>query len=86
MNKPPMADDRSQLSAQRIHTLLLFLLGIAFMALGIRSYPAFIAVGLLFILVSYRGFTATKQDRKTPDHTQAERSTSTERARPTQSD
>lgn len=73
MKKPLIEDTRSQRSAQRVHTLLLLLLGIAFIAFGFRSYPAFIAVGLLFILVSYRGFTATKQGNKTPDQTQSER-------------
>lgn len=62
-----MAGDRSQQSAQRIHSLLLLLLGLAFIALGFRSYPAFIAVGLLFVLVSYRGYTATKQNAKSSD-------------------
>lgn len=73
MKKSLMADNRSQMSAQRVHTLLLLLLGIAFIALGFKSYPAFIAVGLLFVLVSYRGFTATKHGRNTPDQNQSER-------------
>lgn len=72
MKKSSMATEHSQRSAQRVHTLLLLLLGIAFIAFGFKSYPAFIAVGLLFVLVSYRGYTATKQDSKTPDQTQGE--------------
>jgi len=67
MKNSLMAGDRSQQSTQRIHALLLLLLGLAFIALGFRSYPAFIAVGLLFVLVSYRGYTATKQSPKSSD-------------------
>jgi uncharacterized membrane protein len=67
MKKSLIAGDRSKLSAQRIHSLLLLLLGLAFVALGFRSYPAFIAVGLLFVLVSYRGYTASRLKAKSSE-------------------
>ena len=41
----------------RIQPLLLLLLGLGFMVLGLRSYPAFIGVGGLFLIISYRGYT-----------------------------
>gem|GEM_PF-3457610 len=65
--KSSVARGRSQLSAQKIHALLLLILGLCFVALGFRSYPAFIAVGGLFILVAYRGYTASLHAHKSSD-------------------
>ncbi len=44
-------------AAGKIQPLLLFLMGIGFLGLGLRTYPAFIGVGGLFLIISYRGFT-----------------------------
>ena len=41
----------------KIQPLLLFLMGIGFLALGLRTYPAFIGVGGLFLVIGYRGYT-----------------------------
>jgi len=41
----------------RILPLLLFLLGIGFVVLGLKAYRAFIAVGILFLVIGYRGCT-----------------------------
>lgn len=41
----------------KIQPLLLFLMGLGFMGLGWRTYPAFIAVGCLFLVIGYRGYT-----------------------------
>jgi hypothetical protein len=41
----------------KIQPLLLFLLGMGFLILGLRSIPAFIVVGVLFLFISYRGYT-----------------------------
>ncbi|NOR20132.1 MAG: hypothetical protein GQ538_08610 [Xanthomonadales bacterium] len=49
----------------KIQPLLLFLMGIGFVALGLRSYPAFIGVGGLFLIIGYRGYTC--RARKIPD-------------------
>lgn len=35
----------------------MFLMGLGFMVLGLRTYPAFIGVGGLFLIIGYRGFT-----------------------------
>lgn len=67
MTKSSMARERSQPSAQKIHALLLLILGLCFMALGVRTYPAFIAVGGLFVLVAYRGYTAGLRENKPAD-------------------
>jgi hypothetical protein len=44
-------------STGEIQPLLLFLMGLGFVALGLRSYPAFIGVGGLFLIIGYRGYT-----------------------------
>jgi len=41
----------------KIQPMLLFLVGLGFLALGLRTYPAFIGVGGLFLFIGYRGFT-----------------------------
>ncbi len=41
----------------KIQPTLLFLMGIGFLGLGLRTYPAFIGVGGLFLYIAYRGFT-----------------------------
>ena len=53
---------RPQFSAGNIQPFLLFLLGMGFVVLGLRIYPAFIAVGGLFVVISYRGFTCRRKD------------------------
>lgn len=67
MTKSSMAKDGARFSTQKIHALLLLILGLYFVALGFKSYPAFIIVGCLFVLVSYRGYTATLQAHKPSD-------------------
>ncbi len=49
-----------QLGAGKIQPLLLFLMGIGFIVLGFRVYPAFIGVGALFIIIGYRGYTCRR--------------------------
>jgi len=42
-------------------------MGLGFVALGLRSYPAFIAVGSMFLIIGYRGYTCRSSgisDRK----------------------
>jgi len=41
----------------KVQPILLFLLGAGFLLLGVRTYPAFIAVGSLFMVIGYRGYT-----------------------------
>ena len=48
-----------QLAAGKLQPLLLFLMGLGFMVLGFRTYPAFIGVGALFLVIGYRGYTCT---------------------------
>lgn len=67
MAKSATARAGSQQSAQKIHAILLLILGLCFVALGLRTYPAFIAVGGLFVLVAYRGYTATFQTPEPPN-------------------
>lgn len=55
--KSPIAGAGSQVAAGKIQPLLLFLLGLGFVLLGLRIYPAFIAVGGLFLIIGYRGYT-----------------------------
>jgi hypothetical protein len=57
-------------SAGKVQPLLLFLLGLGFVALGLRSYPAFIGVGGLFLIIGYRGFTC--REGKIPDQDQVQ--------------
>ena len=66
MTKSSLPKRGSHLSAQKIHAILLLILGLCFVALGFRSFPAFIVVGALFILVAYRGYTASFKQQKTP--------------------
>jgi hypothetical protein len=50
---------RSSTRAGKIQPMALFLTGIGFIGLGLRNYPAFVAVGGLFLIIGYRGFTCT---------------------------
>ena len=50
-----------QLAAGKVQPLLLFLMGIGFTVLGFRIYPAFIGVGVLFLIIGYRGYTCRGQ-------------------------
>jgi hypothetical protein len=50
-----------QLAAGKVQPLLLFLMGIGFTVLGFRIYPAFIGVGVLFLIIGYRGYTCRSQ-------------------------
>jgi len=59
--KLPVAGGRSQLTAAKVQSLLLFLMGIGFLLLGLRIYPAFIAVGGLFLIIGYRGYTCRQR-------------------------
>ena len=60
--KSPVAGRRPPLSAGKIQPVLLFLTGMGFLALGLRVYPAFIAVGVLFLVIGYRGLTCAQGD------------------------
>ena len=51
-----------QLAAGKIQPLLLFLMGVGFIVMGFRIYPAFIGVGVLFLIIGYRGYTC-RRDR-----------------------
>jgi len=67
LNKFSAAARQPGKSTGKIQPLLLFLMGLGFVALGLRSYPAFIAVGGMFLFIGYRGYTCrtTKtQERK----------------------
>ncbi len=46
----------------RVQPILLFVLGAGFTLLGVKTYPAFIAVGSLFMLIGYRGYTCKTSD------------------------
>ena len=63
MSKIQLAGKRSQFSADKTQPFLLFLLGIGFLVLGFRSYPAFIGVGGLFLVIGYRGYTCIRRDK-----------------------
>jgi len=65
--KLPVVGGSPQFSAGKIQPLLLFLMGIGFVALGMRIYPAFIAVGLLFVIIGYRGYTYRRRDTTHPE-------------------
>lgn len=65
--KLPVVGGRLQFSGNKTQPLLLFLMGIGFVVLGLRIYPAFIAVGLLFVVIGYRGFTHRRSDTTHPD-------------------
>ena len=54
------AGKNSQLPPGKIQPLLLFLMGLGFVVLGFRSYPAFIGVGALFLVIGYRGYTCRR--------------------------
>jgi len=58
---------RPQFSSGKIQPLLLFLMGIGFIVLGMRIYPAFIAVGLLFVIIGYRGYTNRRDNASHPE-------------------
>jgi len=51
---------RPRSSAFKTQPMLLLLAGVGFVALGVAAYPAFIAVGCLFLLIGYRGLTCPK--------------------------
>ena len=57
MNKFSAATQQSRKSTGKAQPFLLFLLGLGFIALGLRSYPAFIGVGGMFLIIGYRGYT-----------------------------
>ena len=57
MNKFSAAAQQSRKSTGKAQPLLLFLLGMGFIALGLRSYPAFIGVGGMFLIIGDRGYT-----------------------------
>ena len=57
-----LAGKRPRFAAGKVQPLLLFVLGIGFMVLGFRTYPAFIGVGGLFLIVGYRGYTCVRRD------------------------
>ena len=61
-----LAGKRPQFSAGKVQPLLLFLLGMGFMVLGFRTYPAFIGVGGLFLVVGYRGYTCIQRKNIQP--------------------
>lgn len=46
----------------KIQPLLLCMMGLGFVALGLRSYPAFVGVGGLFLIIAYRGFTCRSKE------------------------
>lgn len=60
------AGKRPLFAAGKVQPLLLFLLGLGFIVLGFRTYPAFIGVGGLFLVVGYRGYTCTRRDAIQP--------------------
>ena len=64
--KLPIAGVSSQFSAGKIQPLLLFLVGIGFVLLGLRIYPAFVAVGGLFLIIGYRGYTCRQRQAIQP--------------------
>jgi hypothetical protein len=57
VNKFSAATQQSRKSTGKTQPLMLFLLGLAFVVLGLRSYPAFIGVGGMFLIIGYRGYT-----------------------------
>lgn len=63
MKKSPVAGTRPQFSAGKIQPVLLFLMGIGFLVLGFRTYPAFIGVGGLFLVIGYRGLTYRREEQ-----------------------
>jgi hypothetical protein len=65
--KLPVVGNRPHFSTGNIQPLLLFILGAGFMVLGMRVYPAFIAVGCLFVLIGYRGYTHRRDNTSRPD-------------------
>lgn len=52
-----------QTKSGKILPLLLFLVGVGFVLLGLKTYPAFIAVGILFVVIGYRGYTYKGEDQ-----------------------
>jgi hypothetical protein len=58
--KQPVAGLRTHFSAGKIQPMLLFFMGLGFVLMGVREYPAFIAVGALFLIVGYRGYTCER--------------------------
>jgi len=57
LNKYSAAAQQPRKSTGKTQPFLLFLLGLGFIALGLRSYPAFIGVGGMFLIIGYRGYT-----------------------------
>jgi hypothetical protein len=64
--KSLLAGNGSRFLTGKVQPLLLFLLGIGFLVLGFRTYPAFIGVGGLFLIVGYRGYTCIQRDKIQP--------------------
>ena len=64
--KLPIAGVSPQFSAGKIQPLLLFLMGLGFVLMGLRIYPAFIAVGSLFLVIGYRGYTCRQHQTIQP--------------------
>ena len=60
------AGKSARFAAGKVQPLLLFLLGIGFIVLGFRTYPAFIGVGGLFLGIGYRGYTCLRRDTIQP--------------------
>lgn len=65
--KLPVVGKRPQFSAGKIQPLLLFLMGLGFVVLGMRIYPAFVAVGCLFVIIGYRGYTCRRREQTSGD-------------------
>lgn len=61
--KSPVVGKHPQFSTGHIQPLLLFLMGMGFVILGMRIYPAFIAVGCLFVVIGYRGYTCRRENK-----------------------
>ena len=65
--KLPVTGSRPYFSTGTIQPLLLLILGMGFVVLGMRIYPAFIAVGCLFVIIGYRGYTHRRSNISRPD-------------------
>jgi len=62
--KNMLAGMRLQPGTRQAQPLLLFLMGLGFVALGVRTYPAFVVVGVLFLIIGYRGYTYVRNQRR----------------------
>ena len=63
MIKYEVAGWRPRYSKGKIQPTLLFLLGLGFVTLGLRIYPAFVIVGCLFLVIGYRGYTCKTRNK-----------------------